>query len=99
MSTLIKWSSNWADEMDVEGFIIVNDEDLQMFKENLEKIDCPITISVGSNQWIDFENGEDLRKSVRVITLTEEQTKVVNDLFGNCWGCTNFYYQILEWDC
>lgn len=99
MSTLIKWSSNWADEMDVEGFVIVNDEDLRLFKENLEKINDPITISVGTNEWIDFENGDSLEKTLHFRTLTEEQEKVMKELFADSWGCTNFFSQVMEWSC
>lgn len=46
MPTLIKWSSNWADEMDVRGFVIVNDEeDLKLFRKNLQK-DQPISVDI-----------------------------------------------------
>ena len=97
MPTLIKWSSNWADEMDVEGFIIVDEEDLDLFKKNLEK-DQPITVSIGTNEWIDYNSVKDLAKQISILKITEQDAQVIHDILGKWWGFTNFYWQVLELD-
>lgn len=99
MSTLIKWSSNWADEMDVEGFVIVNDEDLQLFKENLEKINRPFYVYIGTNEEIGYDKVEHLKRELEFMELSEQQEKILRQIFNyDRYGFTSFYYRVMDWE-
>lgn len=80
---LVKFTANWADEMDVEGLFLITQEDWEAFKkmakEHFEK-SSEVIYSVGSNQDIEFESYEDLMDSYEIISadITADGIGILN---------------------
>lgn len=88
---LVKWDDNWADEMDICGFVIMTDEEYKEFNQYVNNIFVPFEISVGTNEELNYENGEDFLRSITVKEITEEETKVLDKFFkNNKYGHTSF---------
>lgn len=129
MPTLIKFDSNWADEMDVSGFLITKDskekaieqlkqnymqqtfdvkvvdlnpEELKNFlkakqnykactvniskKDSQDLLNIPITMCVGTNEEIDFDNFDMYLGEHTIEEITEEEYKTIERLFGTNYG-------------
>ena len=129
MPTLINFDSNWADEMDVSGFLITKDspekvieqlkhnymqqtfdesevnlspEELKLFKEAQKKykpftvtiskedeqklLNLPITMGIGTNEDIDFDDFEMFLGEHSIEEITEEEYKTIEKLFGTRYG-------------
>lgn len=84
---LVKYSGNWADEIDVDGFFTTTrkyyDELIsrarEYFKNNTSNA---YTYYVGTNEEIIYENIEDVLNSFSVTSITEEQYKTLWELFA-----------------
>ena len=100
---LIKWSDNWADEMDIEGFVIEDKEKAEKWLDNMKSITRPFDICIGTNEEVDYDNGEKFSETISMIDMTEEDEKAFIKLFGkNKWGCgfgfTSFYQEFWEYN-
>lgn len=85
---LIKWSDNWADEMDLEGFAVMDTDEFAKWKEN---IPSPYTFYVGTNEeidystkkeLIDYSTKKELISNLEVQPLTPGEVKFFFDNFG-----------------
>ena len=72
---LLKYEDNWADEMDVEGHVILTEKEYQAFQESLEDKDY-FTFSVGSNEEIEYETIDDLKNRIDVDEISQEEYEV-----------------------
>lgn len=93
---LVKWSSNWADEMDVEGFDIMKKTDWDALKKKILKKEN-FCIYIGTNEEIDYASGEDLLSEIKVKKITPEEEKVIKKFVGSSYGFTSFLY-VLDGD-
>jgi len=70
---LVKWSGNWADEMDLEGFKVfptaVWDKWVEFVRENFTSY----TFSVGTNEEIEYDDVEYFLRRFRPSPLTTEE--------------------------
>ena len=85
MYLFIEYNSNWADEMDVNGFFITTkelwDERVEAFRKHFE--DEPfLTYYVGTNEEIEYLMFEDVLNDFTITEITEEEAKVLDKLFG-----------------
>lgn len=83
---LVKWADNWADEMDLEGFRIFAESDWAEFKTKLSAYTDEFTICVGTNEDIDYSNGTDLLKKMKVHKLSESDYATISRIFGDGYG-------------
>jgi hypothetical protein len=83
---LVKWADNWADEMDLEGFRVYAESEWKEFKTKLSAYKDGFTICVGTNEEIDYTNGKDLLKKMKVIKLSAEDYAVSERLFDGAYG-------------
>jgi hypothetical protein len=98
---LIKWDSNWADEMDIEGFLITSKSSADSFKKQLKDCDYSFEVCVGTNEDIEYGSGEELLKELTFKTITQEEAKVIKKFFGESSGHTQFWSALdylEEWD-
>ena len=79
--TLIKWSSNWADEMNIEGFTVVKNKYADLLKERILSFKHHLTMGVGTNEEIPFEDGKALLKSLTFTKISDEQFAVFKEFF------------------
>ena len=92
---LIKWSDNWADEMDIEGFVIDDKDKAEKWFNNMKSITRHFDICIGTNEEIDYHDGEQFVETISIIDMTEEDEKSLRKLFGinNGYGFTSFYQE------
>ena len=86
---LIKWQGNWADEMDVCGFVVMPKQEADSYKQYLESREDEITLSVGSNEDIEYPNGKKLLKELKFSNLTNDEFEVFKKHFN---GSDTFVY-------
>ena len=98
---LVKWDSNWADEMDVEGFLITSKSSADSFKKQLKDYDSSFEVCVGTNEDIEYGSGKELIKELTFKKITEEEATIIRKFFGNSGGYTQFWSALdylEEWD-
>jgi hypothetical protein len=89
---LVKWSGNWADEMNVEGFVIMDDSEWKEYQETAKKVNSPFSISVGTNEDIEYPNGTALLENIKAKKLTTDEAKTIVKFFGEYGGQDYFRY-------
>lgn len=87
---LVKWNSNWADEMDIEGFVIIGDDDSEILKKRLSGIEKRFDVYVGSNEEIGYRNGKELLNELTFKKISDEEADVIGKLIGHYYGHTEF---------
>lgn len=97
-----KWSSNWADEMTVDAFKILTEEEYEKFQYSakiLKKYEDvffeeEFTVSIGTNEEIEYENAEQFLESFNIKEISEDECKVLRK-YG--LSETEFAYSSFEW--
>ena len=67
---LVKFSSNWADEIDIDGLYVTTADEHRDFINNVNKYfehNDSINYCVGSNEDIDYESAEDLLSCYEIV--------------------------------
>ena len=93
---LVIWEANWADEMNVYGFVIVSAEEASAFKKKARKIVSPFEIYVGTNEEIEYSDGKQFLKALTFRRITPEESKIIEKFFGESAGHSNFWDFIEE---
>lgn len=88
---LVKWSSNWADEMDIQGFSIMKKQEWEHYKKEVIKLKN-FCIYVGTNEEIDYRSGEDLLEEITIKKISPEEERLIKKFIGSKFGNTNFLY-------
>lgn len=93
---LIKERNNWADEIDIEGFVVIETKNIEEWKEDLisdtllerGKEDFPIAIYIGTNEAIDFKSKQEVFDTLEITEISMVQyqlfKKHFRESFGNC---------------
>lgn len=76
---LIRQHDNWADEMDIEG-VLITDQDT--WNQYLTKIQWPATVCIGTNEEIEYDNIKGFLRSITIKSITSEDLTVLTKLFG-----------------
>ena len=77
------YSGNWNDEIDVDGFVIMNRKDMLYVKNFLKKYKTPISISIGFGDYIEYENGKELLEEISFQEISSTEYDTVVKFFGN----------------
>lgn len=100
---MLRWDSNWADEMDVAGFVIVNKIDSDSWQNHIESVKGRFDICIGTNEEIDYRNGKELLSEVHAIEISDVEYQTFIRTIGHprrLWyervtgigyGLTNFF--------
>ena len=80
---IMMYSGNWNDEIDVDGFVIMNKSQSTYLKRFLKNFDSPISISLGFGDDVDYDNGRDLMDEISFQEITNEEGDVIRKIFGN----------------
>jgi len=91
MHAIITWSDNWADEMDIEGFVITNLDEAKEWYESMKNYNENFEICIGTNEEIYYQNGEEFIKTITLRKLSEENFSILNETIGDKFGHTSFY--------
>lgn len=78
---LLKYDSNWAGEMDINGFIVYDKDE---YNEWLSKIPKrSFEFGIGTNETIEYRNKAELLKEVKVTVLTAEEVTFFYKFFAS----------------
>lgn len=98
---ILKYEDNWADEMDIQSFIILNEKDKIKFydkaKNNLDKLNKKLIVCLGTNEDIKFEKGSDFIKMLKVKEISETEAKIIKKYISKkYYGSINILWNIQE---
>lgn len=79
---LVTFDDNWADEMDIEGFAVATEDQLELFKRDLMAANYPTEIYIGSNQSIGYNDFDDYWACVDHEEITLEEYNLISKLFS-----------------
>lgn len=83
---LVKYDSNWADEMDIDGFRLFTDEQWEEYQKDFKKLfkeDRGYTYYVGTNEDIEYNSFDEFMSDLKVSEITDEEATVLKKLFDN----------------
>lgn len=97
---LISYSDNWADEMDIDGFVIKEEKEWKEIEKSLKAFKKSIFVGFGTNEDNEYRNGKNFLETIEVEKITDEEYKILKKFFpSERYGNTGFEYafeQILE---
>lgn len=80
---IVKVNTNWADEMDVTGFVIYTEENYNKLVNEVKKFLLTAKeIYIGTNESIEISDLNDWRHMTGAFDISEEQVKLLLKLFG-----------------
>ena len=86
---LVSMSTDWFDEMDVDGFQVMTRAEWNTYFASLgTEIIFPHISYVGTNEEVDFETKEGYLYHISVYPLTEVQSISIKEIIGTCYGFT-----------
>lgn len=91
---LVKTSTNWADEMPLDGFIILDEKELDKATKEMAELAADsfdAEVSVGTNEEIDVKASEVLAELNSAIELTPEEYENISRLIGTRYGFSLYY--------
>lgn len=85
MSKYVKvhFKGNWADEMDIEGFSVVEKELFETLYKNVSKIKGPIEVYYGTNESSEYRNINQYLKQFIVSDVSDEIAEILIKEVGN----------------
>ncbi len=86
---LVKYKDNWADEMDLDGFRVMDKKELDEFVKNIGALkNFPFEVYFGTNQGVEFESVKDIMKAFKFVPLTTFDMQCLKQFFPEAarWG-------------
>jgi hypothetical protein len=80
---MMVYSGNWNEEIDVDGFVIMNKTEMKYLSSFLKKYNNPISISLGFGDYVEYENGRELLEEISFQEITPAEFETINKFFGN----------------
>lgn len=77
------YSGNWNEEIDVDGFVIMNKKQMCYLSSFLKKFTEPISISLGFGDYIEYDNGKELLEEISFQEITIDEYNTINKFFGD----------------
>jgi len=82
-NNILFYSGNWNDEIDVDGFVVLNKTETKYLTTFLRKFKEPISVSLGFGDDVEYENGKELLEEISFQEITSEESDVINKFFGS----------------
>ena len=94
--SIMIWKADWEGEMKIEGFLILSDKELKIWRKKVKSIDedDSIIVAIGANEDKEYENTESLLNEIEIKSITENEYTVMYSMFGNSFGNINFFEAI-----
>lgn len=80
---MMVYSGNWNDEIDVDGFVILNKTQVCYITSFLKKFKEPISISLGFGEDVEYEYGKELLDEISFQEITTEECETIIKFFGS----------------
>lgn len=71
---LIRYNDNWADEMDINGFVVILDSDWDKIKDLMRKLfeRGQWTFGIGTNEEIEYNSFAEWERTLTLTSLTQD---------------------------
>ena len=83
---LLTLEASWSDEFDVEGFCVICDLEWTIFEAQIRSAIYPIENYFGTNQYLIFENADEVLRSFKVQDIEDDEYQVLMRLFDGKFG-------------
>lgn len=83
MKVLMLYTGNWNDEIEVDGFVLLEQEFVSYMKNFLKRFDYTISVDIGFKEAVEYDNGKDLLQEISFIKITNKDSEIIEKIFGN----------------
>ena len=83
---LVTYSSNWADEINVDGFCVMTETEKNAYFDLFKRVfkeEGYYTFSVGTNEEIEYNGLSDFKRDFTIEKITEEDAEVLVRVIGS----------------
>lgn len=85
MAKFLVTFNDTLDEIEINGFTIMSDKEVENFEKLASSINWPFDYKLGNDE-LEFSSGEDLLSRMEFTEITNEEAKVFKKLFNNEFG-------------
>lgn len=78
--------SDMVDEVEINGFIIMSDKEVENFEELASSITWPFTYEFENGSEIEYSDGEDLLSRIEFKELNSDDDKTIKKIFNEQFG-------------
>lgn len=79
---MMVYSGNWNEEIDVDGFVIMNKKEMTYLSTFLRKYKTPISVSLGFGDYVEYDNGKELLDEISFQEISPEEYCSISKFFG-----------------
>lgn len=87
---LVKSNVNWADEIDLDGFDIFTEEELEKIKKNLAHTENVKTVYIGSNEEVEISPAEIIEEFEEADEISKDAFMIIRNKLGEHFGYTKY---------
>ena len=92
---LAKFDGNWADEMDIRGFCIINKDDKDVLVDRIKAYTEEFEICIGTNEDLYYDNGEEFLNDMSFKEISDSESETLSKLFGKSYAF-DIFNRVLE---
>jgi len=93
---LATFSGNYADEFDMSEFMTMKGDEIISIIELLKSYEDEIEICFGTNEDLQFEDGDDLLSQISIKEISDAEADVLDRLFGGGFGDSGVFDYISD---
>lgn len=82
----LSFDSNYGDEFDVRGFVIISFSDWLDYKAALESYETPFELYFGTNESFKFTDGKDLLRRIKAVSISNSEKLTFEKTTGLSFG-------------
>lgn len=87
---LVKSNVNWADEIDLDGFDIFTEEELEKIKKELALAENVKVVSIGSNEEVEISPDEIIEELEEADEISKDAFMIIRNKLGEHFGYTKY---------
>jgi (p)ppGpp synthase/HD superfamily hydrolase len=76
------YSGNWNEEIDVDGFVIMNKKETMYLSRFLKNFKTPISVSLGFGDYVEYDNGKELLEEISFQEIIPEEYSAITKFFN-----------------
>jgi hypothetical protein len=85
MAKFLVTFTDTLDEIEINGFTVMSDKEVENFEELAASINWPFVYVMGADE-LEYSSGEDLLSRIEFKEITNEEAKTIKRLFNNEFG-------------
>lgn len=85
MAKYLAMFSDTIDEIEINGFVVMTDREVETYEEMAGSINWPFVYNVGQDE-LEYTSGEDLLTRIEFKEISIEEAKMIKRIFNNNFG-------------